>query len=263
MRPLGTTGFDDLSVTIPHADQWVPALGHVSLELRPGQIQALVGESGAGKSVLGCLLSGLVPPHSRIDGRLLVDGRDLTPFVGQPRHPVWRAVRGRLVGAVGQSAATSFTPTRTLGSQLAEVVRVLGGAESVPELSRCVNLPLWALDAYPHEVSGGMAQRAALAAGLAGQPRVLVADEPTSALDAELTAEVLFLLRAQADRGVAVLLVTHDLGSLLDRRIADEVCVLRAGRVQEQGPAEQVLGNPTAAYTRDLLAALPRFWREP
>lgn len=256
------TGMEGLSITIMGQRRGrrttVEAAVDVSLTLGPGRVHALVGESGSGKSVLAATLSGLVPAGSSVQGRVLVEGQDVTTWLGHPRDRRWQPLRGRVVGAVSQSAATSFTPTRSIGNQLDEVVAALDGSLSAPELCDRVGLPPDVLDRHPHELSGGMAQRAALAAALAGQPRILVADEPTSALDRGLAREVLQLLRGEADAGVAVLLVTHDLQALLDEPVADELSVMHRGRIREQGSAHQVLTHPTDPYARALVEALPR-----
>lgn len=257
----------DLTLRIPTRLGGRPALVHaatdVSLGLEPGRVHALVGESGSGKSVLASTLSGLLPPGTAVRGRVEVDGTDVTPGLGHPRHRLWTPLRGRVVGSVAQSAATAFTPMRTIRSQLDEAVSALGGQRSPDELTATAALPAWALDAYPHELSGGLVGRAALAAALAGRPSVLVADEPTASLDRDLARTVLALLREQADAGVAVLLITHDVAALLDGAqldppLVDDVSVMYAGRIVEQGLAADVWGRPAHAYTRALLAALPR-----
>ncbi|WP_420175821.1 ATP-binding cassette domain-containing protein [Luteococcus sp. OSA5] len=237
---------------------WVHAATDVGLELRAGRVHALVGESGCGKSVIASVLQGLLPSGTRVHGRVEVDDTNLTGALGHPRHRLWRSVRGRVVSLVPQSPATSFTPTRTIGSQLAEVLRALDDPRRPDELAALAELPRWALAAHPHELSGGLVGRAALAAALAGTPRILVADEPTSALEPALADAVLARLRAQADQGMAVLLISHDLSRLVDGDWADDVSVMYAGRVVEQGAAHQVWHEPEHDYTRALLAALPR-----
>lgn len=237
---------------------FVHAATDVSLSLTAGRVHALVGESGSGKSVLASALTGLLPNGTRVQGTVAVDERDVTAALTRPRDRVWTALRGRVVGVVPQSAATSFSPTRTIHSQLAEAVAALGGNLGPEGLAEAARLPEWALAAYPHELSGGLAARAGLAGALAGQPSILIADEPTASLDPELSQEVLRLLRAQADAGAAVLLITHDVASLLDGGWADDVSVMYAGRLVEQGAAASVLGLPEHAYTRALLEALPR-----
>lgn len=257
-----TTRLSDLTLRIPTWREgrraWVHAATGVGLTLTPGRVHALVGESGSGKSVISSTLNGLLPPGTRVEGHVEVAGCDVTEALGRPRHPRWHEVRGRVVGSVPQSTATSFTPTRTIGAQLAEAAAALGGRRSPEQLASLTRLPGWALAAHPHELSGGLVGRAALAGALAGEPAVLVADEPTSALDPRLADEVLSLLRAQAAEGVAVLLITHDVDRLVAGSWADDVSVMYAGRLVEQGPAAQVWDAPQDAYTRALLAALPR-----
>ncbi|MFC4125373.1 ATP-binding cassette domain-containing protein [Nocardia rhizosphaerae] len=165
--------------------------------------------------------------------------------------------RGRTIALIPQSPGTHFTPVRTIGSQLTETIATLGTDHTPADLLALAGLPASALELYPHELSGGMAQRAAVAAALAGDPAVIVADEPTSGLDRDRTDQIGLLLRACADRGAAVLLITHDLGHLLRAGIADTVAIMYASRLMEVGPAPQVLADPWHDYTGDLLAALP------
>lgn len=247
-----------IPTTVGRRRGFVHAATDVDLRLAAGHVHALIGESGCGKSVVSSALVGLLPPGTRIAGRVLIDDHDLTPVLNRPRDRAWDAIRGHRVGMVAQSAATAFTPTRTIGDQLDEVVAELGGAASAAELAAQAAFPQWALAAYPHELSGGMVARAALAAALAGQPDVLVADEPTSSLDGGLASVVFDRLRAQADAGAAVLLITHDLAALLDQPIADEISVMYAGRIVEHGPAAELLADPQDPYSQALLAALPR-----
>lgn len=252
-----------IPTTVGRRPAWVHVANDVSLALTPGRMHALVGESGCGKSVLAATLSGLLPPRTRVSGQVVIGRTDVTAALGYPRDPVWVPLRGRVVGTVPQSAATAFTPTRRIRRQIEETVAALGGLRTAEDLADACHLPRWALDAYPHELSGGLIGRAALAAALAGQPSVLVADEPTASLDRPLARTVLGLLRAQADSGVAVLLITHDLGALLDgvrdgRPLVEDLSVMYAGRLVEQGPASDVWAAPSHSYTRALLDALPR-----
>lgn len=207
----------------------VRVLDDVSLHVPAGQVTALIGESGCGKSMVAAALSGLLPPGAQVSGKVRIGDRSLTV-----RDPEWAAVRGRVVGLVPQSASTSFTPVRTIGDQLTEVVAVLRGSRGVGDLCAAAGYPRWALDRYPHEISGGMAQRAAIAAALAGDPSILVADEPTSALDPELAAGIWDLLGAAAAAGTAVLVITHDLDALLAADSCHSIAVMRAGVVVAQ-----------------------------
>ncbi|WP_445297912.1 ATP-binding cassette domain-containing protein [Gordonia rubripertincta] len=221
-----------------HRDHVVGLRG-VDLDVEGGQVTALVGESGCGKSLVALALCGLLPPGSSATGELVI-GDDTIAFDDERR---WRALRGRTVGLVPQSPATSFTPVRTVGSQLTEVVRILDSDRDAAELAALVGLPKDALRLYPHELSGGMAQRAAIAAAIAGRPALVIADEPTSALDPDLADLVWKLLRAIADDGCAVLVVTHELKSLLRAQICDSVAVMRAGEVVLQDAPALVLSS--------------------
>ncbi|MEE4022234.1 ATP-binding cassette domain-containing protein [Gordonia sp. PKS22-38] len=227
----------------------VRVLHDVDLEVRAGSLTALVGESGCGKSMIAAALTGLLPPGSQMTGAVLVDDMELT--VDDPR---WSTLRGRRIGLVPQSPSTSFTPVRTVGSQLDEVIRRLGGSRSAVELCRVVRLPESALQLYPHELSGGMAQRAAVAAALAGDPAILVADEPTSALDGELAADTWELFAAAADAGAAVLVITHDIETLTGGR-CDSIAVMRAGAIVAHGTRE-ALSALRDTYVADLFATV-------
>lgn len=234
---------EDLTVRIPLRRGVVHAVTAVSLTAPPGAVTALVGESGCGKSTLAAAVLDVLPRHAVVRGRVRA-GAD-------------RPVRGRDVALVPQSPATHFTPVRTVGSQLAETVRALGAPTDPVRLAARAGLPADALARYPHELSGGMAQRAAVAAALAGNPRVLVADEPTAGLDPAAAQAILALFGDCAAAGAAVLLITHDLSALLRSGSASTVAVMYASHLVETGPAGRVLTDPRHPYTRDLLAALP------
>ncbi|MCD2189849.1 ABC transporter ATP-binding protein [Actinomycetospora soli] len=235
----------------------VRAASEVDLTLARGRLLALVGESGCGKSVLTEALTGLLPGNAETRGRaVLHPGPDL---LTAPEAVLRDEVRGRRIGLVGQSAGTFLTPTRTVGAQLREAVRHLGGTASVAELADRAGLPGAALELYPHELSGGTAQRAGLAGALAGDPDVLLADEPTAGLDRPLVEHTTDLLVALARSGVAVLLITHDLRAV--QRLADEgpvdLAVMYASRIVETGPAAAVFARPWHPYTAGLVDALP------
>lgn len=250
-----------LTVRIPtrlgRRGAWVHACTDVALAVRAGSVHALVGESGCGKSVLASTLVGLLPGGTQASGSVRLGDVDLSAALERPADPRWRGIRGRVVGFVPQSSATFLTPHRTVRRQLRETCRALAASATPAELFDRVGLPERALDLFPHELSGGMAGRAAVAFALAGDPAVLVADEPTASLDPDLTRHVLDLLRACADAGTAVLLITHDLAALDRAGIADDLSVMYAGRIVESGPAATLFEHPVHAYTRALLRALP------
>jgi peptide/nickel transport system ATP-binding protein len=233
----------------------------VTFSLTPGRVLALVGESGSGKSVSAMSVLGLLPREARVSGSIRFRGEEL---VGASDDQL-RAVRGAGIGVVFQEPMNSFTPVLSIGTQVAEAVRAhpteLDRAEvsaRVDELLRSAGLtdPERIRKAYPHELSGGQLQRAMIAMALAGDPVALIADEPTTALDVTVQAGILDLLRRLGrERGLAVLLITHDMGVVAD--VADEVLVMRRGDPVEHGSVTELFAHPTAAYTRELLAAVP------
>lgn len=284
--------FRDLDVEI--ATPGAPRAGvavetGVDLRVYPGELHALLGESGAGKSMLANVATGMLPAGTRLRGRVEVAGRRL-----YAQDCAWGEVRGRLVAVAAQSSATSLAPNLSVGAQLLWALRELRSDlvgesraalnEEVARLCALVGFPELALEAYPHELSGGMLTRAGLALALAGEPAVLIADEVTAGLDPQLSRLIWGVLRDLADRGLAVLAITHDWAALVDGTadgamdgdgavdgagdravdgdgdgaVADTVSVIRQGRILEQGLAREVLGNPGHDYTRRMLAALPR-----
>ncbi|MEU7898062.1 ABC transporter ATP-binding protein [Nonomuraea sp. NPDC049152] len=246
----------DLRVAIGGRD----VLGGVHLSLRQGQVHGLAGESGSGKTMTGLAVLGLLPHGARATGTIALEGRDL---LGLPQKEL-NKVRGGEVAMVFQDPATSLHPMLTVGRQLTEHMRhhlKLGRAEArerAVELLGKVRIPgpSEAFGRYPHQFSGGMRQRIAIAIALACEPKVLIADEPTTALDVTVQAGVLRLLRGLCDDlGLAVLLVTHDLGVM--SAVADQVSVMKDGLVVETGPRAEVLRAPSHPYTRSLLDSLP------
>lgn len=217
----------------------VRVLDGVDLDVAVGRVTALVGESGCGKSLIVGVLSGLLPPGSRQSGRILLSGNE----VRHDDESSWRRLRGRHIGVVPQSAATSFTPVRTIGSQLTEICERLAADRTPEQLCAAVALPTDALRRYPHQLSGGMAQRAAIAAALAGRPALLLADEPTSALDPDNAAVIWGLLGRAAADGAGVLVITHDMPSLLRAGVCDRVAVMANGSVRHQGSLAAVSGS--------------------
>lgn len=230
----------------------VRVLDDVSLVVPAGRVTALIGESGCGKSLVAAVLSGLVPPGSHVRGQVFIGDTE----VRSDDERAWRALRGRHIGVVPQSAATSFTPVRTIGSQLAEVCDRLAADRAPKQLLTAVALPVDVTRRYPHELSGGMAQRVAIAAALAGRPGLLIADEPTSALDPDNAALIWRLLGDAAADGAAVLVITHDMPSLRRAGVCDDLAVMARGTLMTQVPlAEAVRG--TDPYVRTLLGAVP------
>ena len=231
----------------------VTGLDGVDLDVAAGAVTALVGESGCGKSLVALALCGLLPPGSTTRGRLHVAGHEVT----DADEKTWRELRGHAVGLVPQSPATSFTPVRTIGSQIAEVVQALDSDRSALELAALAGLPDDALELFPHQLSGGMVQRAAIAAALAGRPAVLLADEPTSALDTELAEMVWTLLRSIADDGAAVLVITHDIASMIASGVCDSLAVMRRGRIVAQNSPHRVR-QAADERTQKLFTGVPR-----
>ena len=244
-------------------DQSRYAVKGVSFDLEPGACVALVGESGSGKSTVARSLLGVAGRTASVEAEALtVAGADVRGLDDRG----WRRIRGRRVGLVLQDALVSLDPLRRVGAEVAEAVREAGTVrgrravrERVLDLLRTAGIddPDRRARQYAHELSGGLRQRALIATALAGDPQVLIADEPTTALDVAVQRQVLDLLAGLKRRGIAVLLVSHDLGVVAD--IADRILVLSDGEVVEEGTAQEVLEHPRHAYTRRLLAAAPRF----
>ncbi|MDG4839822.1 ABC transporter ATP-binding protein [Micromonospora sp. WMMD967] len=251
----------DLSVSFPTETGTVSAVDGVSLDLAPGEIVGMVGESGCGKSVTAMSIAGLLPGSARITGSVRLDGAEL---VGA-RESALRRVRGQEIAYIFQEPMTSLNPVLTVGRQIGEVLQVhermsrrAARARAV-ELLTLVGIPsaTQRVDTYPHQLSGGMRQRVMIAMAVACGPKVLVADEPTTALDVTVQAGILQVLRDLRDRlGTSVLIITHDLGVIAD--IADRVVVMYAGRVVERAPVDDLFAHPRHRYTAGLLSASPR-----
>jgi peptide/nickel transport system ATP-binding protein len=238
----------DLAVSYPGG---VQALRGVSLEVAPGEIVGLVGESGAGKTVLGLAALGLLPSSAELDGHVFLGDTDMATATDEQR----RIARKRFAGAVFQDPMTSLNPTMTVGRQVAEAAGSMPAAIEALERARVPDAPRRA-GQYPHELSGGLCQRVMIAMAVARAPALIVADEPTTALDVTIQAEILRLLSELRDEtGSSMLFVTHDFA--VAASLADRVAVLYGGRLAEVGPTTDLLQQPDHPYTAGLLAARP------
>jgi len=240
----------------------VTAVDGISFDVARGETVCLVGESGSGKTVASESITGLIDGDGGevVAGEIRFDGRDLRSLSGADL----RALRGDRIAHVFQNPQGALNPVYSVGWQVAEAVRLQRDASTDEARARAVDLldrvglpdPAGRADDYPHELSGGMAQRVAIAMALAGEPDLLIADEPTTALDVTIQSQVLRLLEAlQSETGMALLLVTHDLGVVAE--VADRVVVLREGAVVERGGVREVFARPSHPYTRALLDAVP------
>ena len=237
------------------------ALDDISFEIAPGEILGVVGESGAGKSLTGAAIIGLLDPPGRVaGGEIRFDGRRIDNLP----YEEMRRIRGRSIGAIFQDPLTSLDPLYTVGRQLVETIRThlpLNAAEArrrAIELLQETGIPAAEerLEQYPHQFSGGMRQRVVIALALAGQPKLIVADEPTTALDVSIQAQIIALLkRLCKEHGAAVMLVTHDMGVIAET--CDRVAVMYAGRIVEVGPVEAVIHTPAHPYTVGLMGSIP------
>lgn len=253
---------EGLSVRFTLPGAHVAAVSDVSFWVRPGECLALVGESGCGKSVLAGALLGFLPANAALAGSAVLSGGDVAPLdlLTATDQVLARTVRGRRIGLVPQSPAAHLTPVRTARAQLEETVAVHHPAERdrrgrAESIAARAGLRPPDLDHYPHELSGGMAQRVATALAMVGDPWLLIADEPTTGLDRALVAALVDELRGLVADGRAVLMITHDLAAA--ERVADRIAVMYAGRLVEIGPAEAVLHAPRHPYTRGLVDSLP------
>ncbi|MFW0785310.1 ABC transporter ATP-binding protein [Gordonia sp. CPCC 206044] len=238
-----------------------PIVDDISFDVRRGQVVAVVGQSGSGKSTIARAILGLLPHNGRIvDGSVALDDRDITHLTERE----WRGLRGRTIGFVPQDPLGSLDPLKRIGDQVAEVLITHGLASRRDATSRAVDLldrvgivnPEAKARHYPHELSGGQLQRALIAQAIAGDPELLIADEPTSALDVTVQRRILDLLDdLRAERGLGIIFITHDLA--LAENHSDRVVVLRNGIVREQGNTVSVLRDPTDDYTRQLIADAP------
>ena len=251
----------NLVVDFPSRKGTLRALDDISFDIAPGEILGVVGESGAGKSLTGAAIIGLLEPPGRIGGgEILLEGQriDNLPYAQM------RAIRGRKIGAIFQDPLTSLNPLYSVGRQLIETITThlpLNARQArarAIELLQDTGIPAaeQRIDHYPHQFSGGMRQRVVIALALAAEPKLIVADEPTTALDVSIQAQIITLLKTICkDRGAAVMLITHDMGVIAET--CDRVAVMYAGRIAEIGPVHEVINHPSHPYTSGLMACIP------
>jgi len=259
-----------LTVELPTAAGWVRPVNEVTLRIAPGEAVGLVGESGSGKTMLSLALMGLLPPGARVSGEAFLSAADgQRKVLANLSEPEWREVRGREIAMIFQEPMTSLNPVLRIGTQIEEAIwahepglprsvvdrRVIAALEqaAVPE-------PEVRAKQFPHQLSGGLRQRAMIAMALAARPKLLIADEPTTALDVTVQKQILELLdRLRREMELGLLFITHDLAVVA--KVAVRVAVMYAGRVVEEGPAASVLMQPLHPYTQGLLAASPTLER--
>ncbi|MDE2516156.1 MAG: ABC transporter ATP-binding protein [Rhodospirillales bacterium] len=252
---------DRLCVEFPTRRGVLRALDHVSLSIAAGEVLGVVGESGAGKSLTGAAIIGLLEPPGRIaKGEIRLEGRRIDNL---PPSEM-RRLRGRRIGAIFQDPLTTLNPLYTIGRQLVETIQTHLPLSDADARARAVSwleqvgIPGAAdrLFSYPHEFSGGMRQRVVIALALCAEPQLVIADEPTTALDVSVQAQIIALLkRLTREHGTSVMLVTHDMGVIAET--ADRVAVMYAGRVAELGPVASVIQEPAHPYTAGLMASIP------
>jgi peptide/nickel transport system ATP-binding protein len=250
-----------LRVEFPTRRGTLVALDDVTFDIAPGEILGVVGESGAGKSLTGASIIGLLEPPGRIAaGEIKLEGERIDNLPPERM----RAIRGRRIGAIFQDPLTSLNPLYTIGRQLVETIQTHLPMNASQARARAIALLKETgipaaearFDQYPHQFSGGMRQRVVIALALAAEPRLIVADEPTTALDVSIQAQIISLLKRTAKQhGAAVMLVTHDMGVIAEA--SDRVAVMYAGRIAEIGPVQQVIHQPAHPYTVGLMGSIP------
>jgi peptide/nickel transport system ATP-binding protein len=251
----------NLRVEFPTRRGTLVAVDDISLEISAGEVLGVVGESGAGKSMTGTAIIGLLEPPGRIaSGEIRLEGRRIDNL---PYHEM-RKIRGRQIGAIFQDPLTSLNPLYKVGDQLIETILThlpmthAQARDRAVKLLEDVGIPSAAerINSYPHQFSGGMRQRVVIALALAAEPKLIVADEPTTALDVSIQAQIIQLLKKLCrEHGTAVMLVTHDMGVIAET--ADRVAVMYAGRIAEIGPVQDVIKRPHHPYTVGLMGAIP------
>jgi oligopeptide/dipeptide ABC transporter ATP-binding protein len=258
-----------LTVELPTAAGWVRPVNEVSLRIGAGESLGLVGESGSGKTMLSLALMGLLPPGARVSGEATLTAESSPKKLTALSEPEWRSVRGGQIAMIFQEPMTSLNPVMRIGAQIEEAIRAhhpqLKSSEvkrkAVDSLRRAaVPEPETRAKQFPHQLSGGLRQRAMIAMALAAGPKLLIADEPTTALDVTIQKQILNLLdRLRRELKLGLLFITHDLGIVA--QVAERVAVMYAGRIIEEGPARNVLVNPRHPYTQGLLKASPTLER--
>ncbi len=251
----------NLRVEFPSRHGTLLALDDVSFSIQPGEVLGVVGESGAGKSLTGAAIIGLLDPPGRVAaGEIRFEDRRIDNLP----YEEMRKLRGRHIGAIFQDPLTSLNPLYTVGHQLTETIRTHLPMSATQARERAVDLlqetgisaAAQRIDQYPHQFSGGMRQRVVIALALAANPKLIVADEPTTALDVSVQAQIISLLkRLCKDHGAAVILITHDMGVIAET--CDRVAVMYAGRLAEIGPVQDVIHSPAHPYTHGLMGAIP------
>jgi oligopeptide/dipeptide ABC transporter ATP-binding protein len=258
-----------LSVELPTPAGWVRPVNEVSLRIDAGESLGLVGESGSGKTMLSLALMGLLPPGARVSGEASLATEASTKKLTALTEREWRGVRGGAIAMVFQEPMTSLNPVMRIGAQIEEAIRAHQPRLTTKEVKRrtieslrlaAVPEPETRAGQFPHQLSGGLRQRAMIAMALAPGPRLLIADEPTTALDVTVQKQILDLLdRLRRELQLGLLFITHDLGVV--SQVADRVAVMYAGRLIEEGPAHEVLARPRHPYTQGLLKASPTLER--
>ncbi|TXN72633.1 ABC transporter ATP-binding protein [Methylobacterium sp. WL6] len=256
----------DLRVEFATRRGILKAIDGVSFDIARGEILGVVGESGAGKSVTGAAVIGLIDPPGRISGGEIRLGGERIDDLPPERL---RRIRGRRIGMIFQDPLTSLNPLYRIGRQIIETVQTHTDLSAKAARTRAIDLlaevgipaPEQRIDGYPHEFSGGMRQRVVIALALAAEPELIIADEPTTALDVSVQAQIITLLkRLGRDHGTAVMLITHDMGVIAEA--ADRVAVMYSGRIAEIGPVRAVVGDPLHPYAKGLMGAIPTLTQE-
>lgn len=251
----------DLSIEFLHRKGNLQAIHRLSLTMQPGEVLGMVGESGAGKSLTGAAISGLLQEPGRIkQGEIWFQGQRIDNLNDNAR----RQLRGKAISCIFQDPLTSLNPVLTIGQQLTETIRTHLPLTAAEASERAINLltevgmssPAQRMHQYPHQLSGGMRQRVVIALALCVDPQLVIADEPTTALDVSVQAQVLRVLKRLCQQhGTAVMLITHDMGVVAE--VCSRVAVLYAGRIVEMGPVAEVIRSPKHPYTRGLINSIP------